>query len=78
MVGGMLASSLGAGFLGGMVAGFLAGYTVSFLKENNKITKILSRVNASYNITGFIYISSRTCNGICYRKTCKCYKCSND
>lgn len=33
MVGGMLASSGGAGFLGGLVAGFLAGYVVVGLKK---------------------------------------------
>lgn len=33
MVGGMLASSGGAGFLGGMIAGFLAGYVVLLLKK---------------------------------------------
>ncbi|MFJ5717647.1 fructose-specific PTS transporter subunit EIIC [Neobacillus sp. NPDC093127] len=33
MVGGMLASSGGAGFLGGLVAGFLAGYLVVGLKK---------------------------------------------
>jgi fructose PTS system EIIBC or EIIC component len=33
MVGGMLATSGGAGFLGGLVAGFLAGYLVVGLKK---------------------------------------------
>lgn len=33
MVGGMLATSGGAGFLGGLVAGFLAGYVVVGLKK---------------------------------------------
>ncbi|WP_040206004.1 PTS fructose transporter subunit IIABC [Neobacillus jeddahensis] len=33
MVGGMLASSGGAGFLGGLIAGFLAGYLVVGLKK---------------------------------------------
>jgi PTS system fructose-specific IIC component len=33
MVGGMLANSGGAGFLGGLVAGFLAGYLVVGLKK---------------------------------------------
>ncbi|WHY87007.1 fructose-specific PTS transporter subunit EIIC [Neobacillus novalis] len=33
MVGGMMASSGGAGFLGGLVAGFLAGYLVVGLKK---------------------------------------------
>lgn len=33
MVGGMLAASLGAGFLGGIVAGFVAGYGTSALNR---------------------------------------------
>ena len=33
MVGGMLATMGGAGFLGGLVAGFLAGYLVNGLKK---------------------------------------------
>lgn len=33
MVGGMMAASSGAGFLGGMIAGFLGGYIVVFLKK---------------------------------------------
>lgn len=41
MVGGMLASSGGAGFLGGLVAGFLAGYLVVGLK------KVLAGIPAS-------------------------------
>ena len=35
MIGGMLATTVGAGFLGGIVAGFIAGYLTQFL--NNKI-----------------------------------------
>lgn len=31
LIGGMLATTAGAGILGGIVAGFLAGYTVKFL-----------------------------------------------
>jgi len=37
LVGGMLASLGGAGFLGGIVAGFLAGYTAKFLVEKVKL-----------------------------------------
>ncbi|GAM74977.1 PTS system [Vibrio ishigakensis] len=33
LVGGMLASSTGAGFLGGIAAGFIAGYAAKFLAE---------------------------------------------
>src|SRR5699024_5701188 len=33
LVGGMLASNTGAGFLGGIVAGFLAGYLAQWIKE---------------------------------------------
>ncbi|QRG70083.1 PTS fructose transporter subunit IIABC [Brevibacillus choshinensis] len=33
MVGGMLATSAGAGFLGGLIAGFLAGYVVVLLRK---------------------------------------------
>lgn len=37
LIGGMLASLGGAGFLGGIVAGFLAGYTARFLVEKIKL-----------------------------------------
>jgi PTS system fructose-specific IIC component len=33
-VGGLLASQIGAGFLGGIVAGFLAGYLTKFFADN--------------------------------------------
>ena len=33
LIGGMLATTAGAGILGGIVAGFLAGYTVKFLNQ---------------------------------------------
>jgi len=41
MIGGMLATSLGAGFLGGIVAGFLAGYITQWLKSVIKLPKSL-------------------------------------
>ncbi|MFD2371651.1 fructose-specific PTS transporter subunit EIIC [Brevibacillus sp. GCM10020057] len=41
MVGGMLATSAGAGFLGGLIAGFLAGYVIVLLR------KLFSRLPAS-------------------------------
>ena len=41
MVGGMLASTINAGFLGAMAAGFLAGYTIVFLKKIIKLPKSL-------------------------------------
>ncbi|MGS9169490.1 fructose-specific PTS transporter subunit EIIC, partial [Salmonella enterica subsp. enterica serovar Infantis] len=34
LIGGMLASLCGAGFLGGIVSGFMAGYSVRFLAQN--------------------------------------------
>ncbi|WFD11182.1 PTS fructose transporter subunit IIABC [Tepidibacter hydrothermalis] len=33
MVGGLIANSNGAGFLGGLIAGFLGGYSILFLKK---------------------------------------------
>jgi len=41
VVGGMLASTVGAGFLGAMAAGFLAGYTILLLKKTIKLPKSL-------------------------------------
>ena len=41
VVGGMLASTVGAGFLGAMAAGFLAGYTIVLLKKTIKLPKSL-------------------------------------
>jgi len=41
VVGGMLASTVGAGFLGAMAAGFLAGYTIVLLKKIIKLPKSL-------------------------------------
>src|SRR5690606_2722892 len=41
MVGGMLASSTGSGFLGGSVAGFLAGYVAKWMKEKIPLPKSL-------------------------------------
>ncbi|HDM8044553.1 TPA: PTS fructose transporter subunit IIBC [Vibrio campbellii] len=37
LVGGMLASSTGAGFLGGIAAGFVAGYAAKFLADKVKL-----------------------------------------
>ncbi|HGZ6772657.1 TPA: PTS fructose transporter subunit IIBC [Vibrio parahaemolyticus] len=37
LVGGMLASSTGAGFLGGIAAGFIAGYAAKFLTDKVKL-----------------------------------------
>ena len=39
MIGGMLANSIGAGFLGALVAGFLAGYVIMLLKKFIKLPK---------------------------------------
>ena len=38
LIGGMLATTAGAGILGGIVAGFLAGYVVQFLNSHYQIT----------------------------------------
>lgn len=37
LIGGMLASSTGAGFLGGIAAGFIAGYSAKFIADNVKL-----------------------------------------
>ncbi|NMV12499.1 PTS fructose transporter subunit EIIBC, partial [Vibrio parahaemolyticus] len=37
LVGGMLASSTGAGFLGGIAAGFIAGYAAKLLADKVKL-----------------------------------------
>ena len=39
MIGGMLANTIGAGFLGALVAGFLAGYVIILLKKFIKLPK---------------------------------------
>lgn len=39
MVGGMLASSIGAGFLGALITGFLSGYIILTLKKYIKLPK---------------------------------------
>ncbi|GEM76122.1 PTS fructose-like transporter subunit IIB [Vibrio sagamiensis] len=41
MVGGMLAHSIGAGFLGGIAAGFIAGYSAKFLAEKISLPYVL-------------------------------------
>lgn len=41
LVGGMLASKTGAGFLGGMIAGLLAGYLALWLKNTIKLPQTL-------------------------------------
>ncbi|CAB5719060.1 EIIBC-Fru [Delftia tsuruhatensis] len=41
MIGGMVASSMGAGFLGGMAAGFIAGYGVAFLAAHIRLPQTL-------------------------------------
>ena len=40
-LGGMLASALGAGFLGGIAAGFIAGYGTGFLNRHIKLPRNL-------------------------------------
>ncbi len=42
LIGGMLASTAGAGILGGIIAGFLAGYTVKFLNDIIKLPASMS------------------------------------
>ncbi len=37
LIGGMLAMSLGAGFLGGIAAGFLAGYATKFMNDHIRL-----------------------------------------
>lgn len=41
LIGGMLASNSGAGFLGGIVAGFLAGYVAKFLIDNIRLPQVM-------------------------------------
>jgi len=41
MIGGLLASILGAGFLGAIVAGFIAGYGTRWLNENIRLPRAL-------------------------------------
>jgi PTS system fructose-specific IIC component len=41
LIGGMLAMTLGAGFLGGIVAGFLAGYVTKWLSDHIRLTQNL-------------------------------------
>ncbi|EER46824.1 phosphotransferase system, fructose-specific IIC component [Actinobacillus minor NM305] len=41
-VGGMLATTAGAGILGGIIAGFLAGYVVKFLNDSIKLPASLT------------------------------------
>ncbi|MDG6882407.1 EIIBC-Fru [Phocoenobacter uteri] len=42
LVGGMLATTAGAGILGGIIAGFLAGYIVKFLNDNINLPASMS------------------------------------
>ncbi|TCP93202.1 fructose-specific phosphotransferase system IIB component/fructose-specific phosphotransferase system IIC component, partial [Cricetibacter osteomyelitidis] len=39
LIGGMLATTGGAGILGGIIAGFFAGYVVKFLNDNIKLSQ---------------------------------------
>jgi fructose PTS system EIIBC or EIIC component len=41
LIGGMLAMTLGAGFLGGIAAGFLAGYVTRFMNDHIKLPRNL-------------------------------------
>ena len=41
LIGGMLAMTLGAGFLGGIAAGFLAGYVTKFMNDHIKLPQNL-------------------------------------
>ena len=41
MIGGLLANTVGAGFLGGIAAGFIAGYAVSWLNRSIKLPRTL-------------------------------------
>lgn len=40
-IGGMLATKIGAGFIGGIAAGFLAGYVALWLRNNIKLPKTM-------------------------------------
>ncbi len=41
MIGGLLANTVGAGFLGGIAAGFIAGYAVSWLNRSIQLPRTL-------------------------------------
>jgi PTS system fructose-specific IIC component len=41
LVGGMLASSIGAGFLGGIAAGFIAGYSAKFIADKVQLPQAM-------------------------------------
>lgn len=41
MVGGMIASNMGAGFIGGIAAGFIAGYAVAFMAARIRLPQAL-------------------------------------
>lgn len=41
MIGGMIASSMGAGFIGGIAAGFIAGYGVAFMAAHIRLPQAL-------------------------------------
>ena len=46
IVGGLIANSIGAGFLGGILAGVIAGYLVLFLNKSIKLPKSLQGLKA--------------------------------
>lgn len=46
LIGGFIANSIGAGFLGGLLAGVLAGYLVLFLNKSLKMPKSLEGLKA--------------------------------
>ncbi|MDQ5910276.1 MAG: fructose system or component, partial [Pseudomonadota bacterium] len=41
MIGGMIASTIGSGFLGGIAAGFLAGYSVKWMSDHIRLPRTL-------------------------------------
>lgn len=63
LIGGMLADSLGAGFIGGIASGFIAGYSSLFFKEKVKLPETLEGIKPvlviplmATLITGFLMI----------------------
>ncbi len=63
LIGGMLATSAGAGFLGGIVAGFIGGYSAKFVADNVKLPQTMEALKPiliipliSSLVTGLIMI----------------------
>ena len=71
LIGGMLATTAGAGILGGIVAGFLAGYVVQFLNSIIKLPPSFTSLKPIFNSAIIRCRHRGSIDDLCHQPTVK-------